>query len=531
MAARGTEGCPTGAAKGPGVELLARGQEETQRTGPVSSVHEAELLVPADAEPLLLTTSFMERVAWAYRGFLGRVSFGLLRTRTEPGFEALVLLVPWPPLLRFHAPSYRADSDWAEVAWDIDRGLLVAREGRGRGSLRIRIQQIARDGEEAGRARFLMRMEVDGYYPRCRGGGWFTPVGTWLYAQTQARIHRLVMRGFMRSLARFEPVTARDRRAGPRQARRFVSVARRALVTGATGFVGGRLASALADRGWEVRCLVRDRSRARELADRGFELHEADVLDPEALRGAGRGVEAAYYLIHSMGRGAVGDFEERERQGARNFARMAKREGVGRVVYLGGLGDRPQSKHLRSRRRTARILAELGPPLTYFRAGMIVGAGSESYRTLRYLVQRLPAMIGPAWLAKPTQPIGIDDVVAYLAAAPDVAGSEGREIQIGGPDVLSYGEMLDLMADALGVRRRPRIPVPLITPWLSSLWIGLVTPVDPGVARPLVEGLSTPTVVTDSSGAELFDVRPIPFMDALRRALAEDPEMHVAPGS
>ena len=162
---------------------------------------------------------------------------------------------------------------------------------------------------------------------------------------------------------------------------------------------------------------------------------------------------------------------------------------------------------------------------------MIVGAGSESYRTLRYLVQRLPAMIGPAWLAKPTQPIGIDDVVAYLAAAPDVAGSEGREIQIGGPDVLSYGEMLDLMADALGVRRRPRIPVPLITPWLSSLWIGLVTPVDAGVARPLVEGLSTPTVVTDRSGAELFDVRPIPFRDALRRALAEDPEMHVALGS
>ena len=243
-------------------------------------------------------------------------------------------------------------------------------------------------------------------------------------------------------------------------------------------------------------------SRARELADRGFELHEGDVLDPEALRGAGRGVEVAYYLIHSMGRGAAGDFEERERQGARNFAEMAKREGVGRVVYLGGLGDRPQSKHLRSRRRTAQILSELGPPLTYFRAGMIVGAGSESYRTLRYLVQRLPAMIGPAWLGQPTQPIGIDEVIAYLAAAPDVAASEGREVQIGGPDVLSYGEMLDLMADALGVRRRPRVPVPLITPWLSSLWIGLVTPVDPGVARPLIEGLSTPTVVTDGSGAE-----------------------------
>jgi uncharacterized protein YbjT (DUF2867 family) len=304
-----------------------------------------------------------------------------------------------------------------------------------------------------------------------------------------------------------------------------VSEARRALVTGATGFVGGRLAAALAGRSWEVRCLVRDRARARERLGSGLELLEADALDPETLQGAGRGVEIAYYLIHAMGRGAGGDFSERERQSARNFAEMAKREGVERVVYLGGLGDRPQSRHLQSRHRTARILAELGPPLTYFRAGMIVGAGSESYRTLRYLVQRLPAMIAPAWLARPTQPIGIDDVVAYLAAAPEVTESAGREVQIGGPDVLSYGEMLDLMADALGVRRRPRVPVPLITPWLSSLWIGLVTPVDAGVARPLVESLSTPTVVTDPSGAGLFDVQPITFMEALRRALAEDPEV------
>lgn len=304
-----------------------------------------------------------------------------------------------------------------------------------------------------------------------------------------------------------------------------MTVARRALVSGATGFVGGRLAAALADRGWEVRCLVRDRGRARRLAERGFELHRADLLDPDALRGAGVGVEVAYYLVHSMGRGAAGDFEERERRSAEAFARMAGREGVRRVVYLGGLGERPHSRHLRSRGRTAEILFELGPTLTYFRAGMIVGAGSESYRTLRYLVQRLPAMIAPAWLSTATQPIGIDDVIAYLAAAPEVPSAEGREVQIGGPDVLSYGEMLDLMADALGVRRRPRVPVPLITPWLSSLWIGLVTPVDAGVARPLVEGLSTETVVTDASGARLFEIEPIGFRDALRRALAEDPEV------
>jgi uncharacterized protein YbjT (DUF2867 family) len=303
---------------------------------------------------------------------------------------------------------------------------------------------------------------------------------------------------------------------------------RRALVTGATGFVGGRLAIALEELGWEVVCLVRDRSRARHLADRGFELHEGDVLDPESLRGAGRNVEVAYYMIHSMGRGGDAEFEQRERQSAQNFAEMARRDEVGRVVYLGGLGDRPQSKHLRSRHRTAEMLSELGPPLTYFRAGMVVGAESESYRTLKYLVQRLPAMIGPAWLGTPTQPIAVDDVIAYLTGAPDVPESGGREIQVGGPDVLSYGEMLDLMADALGVRRRPRVPVPLLTPWLSSLWIGLVTPVDTGVARPLIEGLSTATVVTDGTGAALFDVEPLPFMEALRRALAEDPETKVA---
>ena len=298
----------------------------------------------------------------------------------------------------------------------------------------------------------------------------------------------------------------------------------RALVTGATGFVGGRLAGALADAGWEVRCLVRDASRAQHLAERGVELHEADVLDADALEGAGTDVEIAYYLIHAMGRGAAGAFEETERRAAENFARMAATEGIERTIYLGGLGEQPRSEHLRSRQRTAEILSRLGPPLTHFRAGMVVGSGSESYRTLRYLVQRLPAMIGPAWLEKPTQPIGIDDVIAYLRSAPEIDETRGREVQIGGPDVLSYGDMLNLMADALDVRRRPRIPVPLITPWLSSLWIGLVTPVDAGVARPLVESLTTPTVVTDPSGAAMFDISPIRFMEALRRALAEDRE-------
>jgi uncharacterized protein YbjT (DUF2867 family) len=294
------------------------------------------------------------------------------------------------------------------------------------------------------------------------------------------------------------------------------------MVTGATGFVGGRLAERLVEGGHEVRCLVRDRERAAHLAALGCELREGNVLQPWSLQGAGTGIDVAYYLVHSMGRGRGGDYRTKDVEGARAFAEMARREGVERVIYLGGLGDQPGSEHLRSRHETGLALAAEGPPVTYFRAAMVVGARSESYRTLRYLVERLPAMIAPAWLKTKTQPIAIDDVLSYLEQAPAVAESRGREVQIGGPDVLSYGEMLDRMADVLGRPHRPQLPVPLLSPRLSSLWIGLVTPVDAGVARPLIEGLSTTTVVTDPSGAAAFDVDPMSFDEALRRAHVED---------
>jgi uncharacterized protein YbjT (DUF2867 family) len=251
-----------------------------------------------------------------------------------------------------------------------------------------------------------------------------------------------------------------------------------------------------------------------------MEIHVGDVTDEASLEGAARGVEVAYFLVHAMAGG--GGYSEREQAGARNFARLAKREGVGRVVYLGGLGDESRSEHLRSRHRTAELLAAEGPPLTYFRAAMVVGAGSESYRTLRYLVQRLPVMVAPSWLRTETQPIGIDAAVEYLRLAPEVPESEGREVEIGGPDVLPYSEMLDRMAIAMGRRPRPKVAVPIVTPWLSALWLGLVTPVDTKVARPLVEGLTTRTVVTDPSGAEPFGVEPESFDEALRRALEEE---------
>lgn len=267
---------------------------------------------------------------------------------------------------------------------------------------------------------------------------------------------------------------------------------------------------------------MRDRARAGRLEAAGLELRVGDVADADSLAGVGRDVEIAYYLVHAMGGG--GGFAERERAGAANFARMAKREGVERVIYLGGLGDESVSEHLRSRHQTAQVLAAEGPPLTYFRAAMVVGAGSESYRTLRYLVGRLPLMVAPGWLRTETQPIGIDAVVEYLSRAPRVPESTGREVQIGGPDVLSYAEMLDRMAVTMGVPPRRKLPVPLLTPWLSSLWLGLVTPVDTNVARPLVEGLVTPTVVTDSSGAASFNVVPESFDEALRRAYAEEQE-------
>lgn len=292
-------------------------------------------------------------------------------------------------------------------------------------------------------------------------------------------------------------------------------------VAGSTGYIGNLLALRLREDGLEVRALARNPDPARDLKAAGCEVRKADVLEPQSLGPALEGVDVAYYLVHSMGRGADGDFAERDHRGAQNFARAAAAAGVKRIVYLGGLGE--GSKHLDSRHATAQTLQRGEVPVTYFRAAAVIGAGSESFRTVFYLVKRLPVMVTPRWVDTRTQPIAIDDAVGYLAAASDLELPVDREIQIGGPDVTTYGGMIDELARALGRRPPIRFTVPVLTPALSSLWIGLVTPVDAGVARPLIEGLATETVVDDDSGMALFPTRTAtPLAEALKNAAEAD---------
>jgi uncharacterized protein YbjT (DUF2867 family) len=293
-------------------------------------------------------------------------------------------------------------------------------------------------------------------------------------------------------------------------------------VAGSTGYVGGRLCAHLREQRLEVRALARHPEANSELERLGCEVRKANVLEPDTLGPALEGADVAYYLVHSMGRGSDGDFAERDRSGAENFAAAAAAAGVRRIVYLGGLGE--GSDHLASRHATAETLRAGQVPVTYFRAAAVIGAGSESFLTVFYLVRRLPLMVTPRWVTTRTQPIAIDDTVAFLAAASNLDAPLDREIQIGGPDVTTYGGMIDELARALGRRPPFRLTVPILTPRLSSLWIGLVTPVDPGVARPLIEGLAAETVVTDPSGMELLPgVGRTPLSEALNEAIEHLP--------
>jgi len=295
------------------------------------------------------------------------------------------------------------------------------------------------------------------------------------------------------------------------------------LITGASGYIGGRLLPRLEKRGLRVRCLAR---RPEFLVDRvaaGTEVVEGDVLRAETLVPALEGVRSAYYMVHSMGRPSQQGFEAQDLLAANNFGRAALAAGVTRIVYLGGLGDEDSdlSPHLRSRHDVGRALRESGVPVIEFRASVVIGSGSLSFEMLRSLVERLPVMVTPRWVHVTSQPIAIGDLLAYLEAALDLEAGESRIYEIGGADRVSYGELMREYARQRQLRRA-LIPVPVLTPRLSSLWLGLVTPLYARVGRALIESICHETVVRDDRARQDFKVEPLGVREALAAALANE---------
>lgn len=273
----------------------------------------------------------------------------------------------------------------------------------------------------------------------------------------------------------------------------------RCLVTGATGYVGGRLVPALLDEGYDVRVMVRDRRKVagHAWADR-VETTVADATDREQVSAALDGAEVAYYLLHSIGSG--GDFARTEREIAQTFAEEAQRHGIRRIVYLGGMQPAGEelSEHLRSRAEVGRVLLDSGVPTAVLQAGVVIGSGSASFEMLRYLTERLPAMVTPRWVHTRIQPIAIRDVLRYLVGCAALPPDVNRTFDIGGPDVLTYLEMMQRYAAVAGLPRRRVLPVPVLSPSLSSHWVGLVTPVPSSLARPLVESLRNTVVAQEN---------------------------------
>jgi uncharacterized protein YbjT (DUF2867 family) len=302
----------------------------------------------------------------------------------------------------------------------------------------------------------------------------------------------------------------------------------RVVVTGATGYIGGRLVPELLDRGHDVVCGVRTPAK---LAGRAWsddvEVAEIDVFEPASLERAFAGADAVYFLVHSMDGGS--DFAERDRTAAANVRDAAATAGVGRIVYLGGLGEESDelSEHLRSRHEVGRVLAGGPVPVTELRAAIIIGSGSASFEMLRHLVEVLPVMVTPRWVDTRCQPIAIRDVLGHLCAVLDRPDTAGRVIEVGGPDVLTYRELMHVYAAVAGLRRRVIVPVPVLTPRLSSLWIGLVTPLPTGLARPLVDSLVNEVVVRDRAAAALLPPAEVSFRAAVELALQRIQDLEV----
>ncbi|MFI5494585.1 SDR family oxidoreductase [Actinoplanes sp. NPDC051859] len=296
----------------------------------------------------------------------------------------------------------------------------------------------------------------------------------------------------------------------------------RCLVTGATGYIGGRLAPRLIAAGHDVRALSRSAARLRDVPWASqAEIVEGDLSDPSSLGPALEGIDVAYFLVHSLGQR---DFERRDREAATNFARAAYQKGVSRIVYLGGPEppeDEKPSAHLRSRAEVARILLDSGVPTAVLRAPVIIGSGSASFEMLRYLTERLPVMVTPRWVRNRIQPIAVRDVLRYLIAAAELPPEVNRGFDVGGPDVLTYAEMMQRYAKVAGLRRRVIVPLRPLSPWLSAHWVGAITPVPNAIARPLVGSLIHEAFAHENDIAEYVPEQPIGFDEAVRLALGK----------
>jgi uncharacterized protein YbjT (DUF2867 family) len=298
-------------------------------------------------------------------------------------------------------------------------------------------------------------------------------------------------------------------------------MARRVALTGATGYVGGRLLPLLEARGFAVRCLAREPSHLSARVGPGTEVVRADAVAGVGLREALEGVDSAFYLIHSMG--SRRGFETADRRAAGNFAAAAREAGVHRIVYLGGLADESQelSPHLRSRIEVGRVLRASGVPVVELRASIVIGPGSLSFEMIRSLVEHLPVLVTPRWVSMPAQPIGIDDLLAYLMQALEIDARGSPIFEIGGADRMSYEDLMREVARQRGLRRW-MIRVPVLTPGLSSLWLGLVTPLYARVGRKLIDSIRHPTVVRDDAARRTFSIVPSDVPTAIARALEKE---------